>query len=77
MEFGIDKCAVLVMKKGEVVMVNEMKDKVKKEYYKRARKVFETKLRSGNVWKALNTWAVSVVIFCSIPRVVKTSTRGD
>ena len=77
MEFGIDKCAVLVMKKGEIVMVNEMKDKVKKEYYKRARKVFKTKLRSGNVWKALNTWAVSVVIFCSIPRVVKTSTRGD
>ena len=77
MEFGIDKCAVLVMKKGEIVMVNEMKDNVKKEYYKRARKVFETKLRCGNVWKALNTWAVSVVIFCIIPRVVKTSTRGD
>ena len=45
------------------VMVNEMKDKVKKEYYRRVRKVLETKLNSGNVFKAINTWAVSVVIY--------------
>ena len=43
------------------LMVNEMKDKVKKEYYGRVRKVLETKLNSGNVFKAINTSAVSVV----------------
>ena len=38
-----------------------MKDKEKKEYYQRLRKLLETKLNSGNVFKAINTWAVSVV----------------
>ena len=42
-------------------MFNEMKDKVKKEYYRRVRKVLQTKLNSGNVFKAINIWAVSVV----------------
>ena len=46
---------------ADEVMVNEMKDKVKKEHYRRVRKVLETKLNSGNVFKAINTWAVSVV----------------
>ena len=42
------------------------------------RKVLETKLNSGNVFKGINTWAVSGEIFyCSISRVfLKTSTRG-
>ena len=94
MQFGIDKCAMLVRKKGRIVksdgiqlpndkviktleegqsykylglleagevMVNGMKDKVKKEYYRRVRKVLETKLDSGNVFKAINSRAVSVV----------------
>ena len=92
MQFGVDKCAMLVMKKGKIVkpdgiaesndkaiksleegksylgvleadevMVNEMKDKVKKQHYRRVRKVLETQLNSGNVFKAINTWAVSVV----------------
>ena len=38
-----------------------MKDKEKKEFYQRLRKLLETKLNSGNVFKAINTWAVSVV----------------
>ena len=49
-----------VLEAGEV-MVNEMKDKVKKEYYRRVRKVLQTKLNSRNVFKAIKTWAVSVV----------------
>ena len=49
------------MLEADEVMVNEMKDKVKKEYFKRVRKVLETKLNSGNVSKAIRTWAVSVV----------------
>ena len=77
MQFGIDKCAMLVMKKGKIVksdgiqlpngkvvisleegesykylgvleadevMVNEMKDKAKTAYYRRVRKVLETKI---------------------------------
>ena len=51
---------------------NEMKDKMKKEYYRRVRKMLETNLNSENVFKAINTWGVE--IFCSILRVVKTST---
>ena len=43
------------------VMVNEMKDKVKKENHRRVRKVLETKLNSENVFKAINTCVVSVV----------------
>ena len=47
--------------KADEVMVNEMKGKVKKEKYRRMRKVLKTKLNSGNVFKAINTWEVSVV----------------
>ena len=60
---------------ADEVMVNEMKDKVKKEYYRRVRKVLETKLNSGNVFKAINTWAISVVRYsaaflgCSRPQL--------
>ena len=46
---------------ADEVMVNEMKDKVKKEHQRRVRKVLKTKLNSGNVFKDINTWAVSVV----------------
>ena len=41
------------MLEADEVMVIEMKDKVKKEYYRRVRKVLETKLNSGNVLKLL------------------------
>ena len=49
------------MLEEDEVMVNEMKDKMKKEYLRRKRKLLETKLNSGNVFKAINTWAISVV----------------
>ena len=35
-----------------------MKDKIKKEYLKRTRKLLETKLSSRNLIKGINTWAV-------------------
>ena len=87
MQFGIDKCVMLVMKKENIVksngiqlpkdkvikslekgesskylgvleadevMVNEMTDKGKKECYRRVRKVLETTLNSGDVFKAIN-----------------------
>ena len=46
---------------ADEVIVNGMKDKVKKEYYRIVRKVLETRLNSGNVFKAINTWKASVV----------------
>ena len=47
-----------VLERDEM-MVNEMKDKVKKEY--RRVKVLGTKFNSVNVFKAINTWAVLLV----------------
>ena len=86
MEFGIEKCAMLVMKSGKRHMTDgmelpnhdkirtlgenetykylhilkddtikqvEMKDKVRKEYLRRTRKLLETKLSSRNHIKGL------------------------
>ena len=39
----------------------EMKDKIKKEYLKRTRKLLETKLSCRNLIKGINTWAVRLV----------------
>ena len=39
---------------ADEVMVNEINDKVKKEHYKKVRNVLETKLNSGNVFKAVS-----------------------
>ena len=36
----------------------EMKDKIRKEYLRRTRKLLETKLSSRNFIKGINTWAV-------------------
>ena len=49
------------MLEADEVMVNELRDKVKTEYYRKVRKVLETMLNSGNVFKAINTRAVPVV----------------
>ena len=39
----------------------EMKDKIRKEYLRRTRKLLETKLFSRNIIKGINTWAVFLV----------------
>ena len=90
MEFGIEKCAMLIMKSGKRHMTDgmelpnhdklrtleenetykylgileadtikqvEMKDKIRKEYLRRTRKLLETKLSSRNLVKGINTWA--------------------
>ena len=49
------------MLEADEVMVDEIKDKMKKEYYRRMRKVLETKVNNVNVFKAINTWAVLVM----------------
>ena len=46
---------------ADEVTVNEIKNKVKKECYRGVRKKLQRKLNSGNIFKAINTWAVSVV----------------
>ena len=38
-----------------------MKEKVKTQYLRRTRKVLDSKLSSGNLFKAINTWAVSLL----------------
>ena len=39
----------------------KMKDKIKKEYLRRTRKLLETKLSSKNLIKGINTWALPLV----------------
>ena len=38
-----------------------MKEKVKTEYYRRVRKILETKLNGGNIITGINTWAISLL----------------
>ena len=38
-----------------------MKNKIQKEYLRRTRKLLETKLKSRNFIKGINTWAVPLV----------------
>ena len=94
MEFGIVKCAVLVMKsskrhqtdgmelpnqhkirtlaekktykyfgilEADTIKQVEKKEKIKKKYLRRIKKLLETKLCCGNLIKGINTWAVSLV----------------
>ena len=95
MEFGLQKCAILVMKRGKVehdtadmIMPNggeirvmgvnseyrylgvlecdsvkndKVKELVKTEYKHRLVKMLKSKLNSGNLIKAINTYAVAVV----------------
>ena len=92
MEFGIEKCTMLVMKsvkrhltdgmelpnqdkirtlreketykylvilEADTIKEVDMKEKTKKEYLRRTRKLLETKLPSRNLIKGINTWGVT------------------
>ena len=94
MEFGIEKCAMLVMKSGKRHMTDrielptqdiiitleeketykyigileadnikqvQMKDTIRKEYLRRTRKLFETKLSSRNLIRRINIYALPLV----------------
>ena len=94
MEFGLDKCAVLVMKRGKIVesagipMPNqevmkalkhddkykylgvleaddikheEMKKVIKTEYFRRVRKILNSKLNGKNIITSINSRAVSII----------------
>ena len=94
MKFGIEKCAVLVLKRGNIIksdgivlpddtvikamnevdsykylgimkadqiLRKEMKEKVKKKYFRRTKKVLKSRLNGGNSIAAINTCAVSLL----------------
>ena len=94
MKFGIEKCAVLIIKRGKVtqsegitlpddtnirwlkegegykylgvleacvMLRRQIKEKIKKEYLRRVRKVAPSKLNRGNLIQAINMWAVSLI----------------
>ena len=67
MEFGIEKCAMLVMEKRKYILEadklleEKMKLNVSKEYIRRLRKVLKSKLNDGNLVCGINTWAVSLL----------------
>ena len=42
----------------------EMKNRIQKEYFRRTRKLLETKLNYRNLIKGINTWAVPLVRYC-------------
>ena len=99
MEFGMEKCAMLVIKRSKRHMTNtmelpnhdkirtlgedetykylgileadtiklvQMKDKIRKEYLRRTRKLLEKKLTSRNLIKGINTWAVPLIRYSGI-----------
>ena len=99
MEFGIEKCAMQVMKsskghltdglelpsqdkirtlgeketskylvilEAESIKQVEMKDKIKKEYLRRTRKLLEIKLSNRNLNKGINTWAIPLGTLCEV-----------
>ena len=47
---------------ANTIKQGQMKNKIKKEYLRRTRKLFETKLSRRNLIKGINTWAVPLVI---------------
>ena len=52
---------IIIILEADQIMHKEMKDSVRKEYYRRVRKVFQSKLNGGNSIKSVNTWAVSLL----------------
>ena len=46
---------------GDIIKQVKMKEKIKKEYLRRTRKLLGTKLCSRNLIKGINTWAVPLV----------------
>ena len=46
---------------ADKIKMEEMKQKVRTDYYRRVRKILESSLNGGNTVKAMNTWAVAAV----------------
>ena len=50
---------------SDEVLHKEMKETLRTEYYRRVRKVFQSKLDGGNVVRAVNTWAISLLRYAA------------
>ena len=93
MQFGLDKCGVLVVERGvrkrceeivlpggdrikeideggykylgvleaDMILEKDMKERLKKEFFRRVRLLVRSKLYGGNMVKGINAWAVSVI----------------
>ena len=51
----------LGMLEADHVLHEESKERLKKEYIRRVKKCLKSKLNGGNMLKAINTWAVSLM----------------
>ena len=51
---------------ADIIKQQEMKEKIKKEYLRRARKLLETKLFSRNFVKGINTWDVPLIRYSGL-----------
>ena len=60
-DLGEESYKYLGILEADMMKMKDMKEKVRKEYYRRKRKVLESKLNGGNVIKAMKTWAVAAV----------------
>ena len=60
-DLGDESYKYLGVLEADKMRMEEMKEKVMKEYYRRIRKVLESGLNGGNSIKAMNTWAVAAV----------------
>ena len=60
-DLGDESYKYLGVLEAEKMKMEEMKEKTRKEYYRRTRKVLESNLNGGNIIKAINTWAVAAV----------------
>ena len=49
------------MSEADDIMLDEVKRSMKKEYIRRVKKTLSSKLNAGNVIKAINSWAVSLL----------------
>ena len=61
-----ETCQYLWILEADTIKQEEIKEKLKKEYLRKTRRLHEIKLHSRNLIKDINTWAVPLVR-CSGP----------
>ena len=61
-----ETCKYLGNLEVDTIKKEDVKEKIQKEYFRRTRKLLETKLSSGNLIKIINTWDVSLVKYSEL-----------
>ena len=59
------RCKYLGVLELEKIICDEMKRRVKEVYQKRVTLLMKTCLNRNNLFQALNTWAISVIRYCT------------